>query len=156
SSLRSRSGSPSDSPSRITMSRPGTDRPLSMKLRWRWVVPARSDSSSWLSRSLVRRSRSIWANSTPSSCSAAGRVPAIPRGELPVAAAAPTMASMNPETVISAERRHRHRPEDGGKTDLGVLLPVRKAQWGDRDPRELLDFAARAEDLGYSSLWAND
>jgi alkanesulfonate monooxygenase SsuD/methylene tetrahydromethanopterin reductase-like flavin-dependent oxidoreductase (luciferase family) len=87
SSLRSRSGSPSDSPSRITMSRPGTDRPLSMKLRWRWVVPARSDSSSWLSRSLVLRSRSIWANSTPSSCSAAGRVPAIPRRELPVVAA---------------------------------------------------------------------
>jgi alkanesulfonate monooxygenase SsuD/methylene tetrahydromethanopterin reductase-like flavin-dependent oxidoreductase (luciferase family) len=40
--------------------------------------------------------------------------------------------------------------------DLGVLLPVGKVQWGDRDPRELIDFAARAEDLGYSSLWAND
>ena len=40
--------------------------------------------------------------------------------------------------------------------DLGVLLPIGKVQWGDRDPRELIDFAARAEDLGYSSLWAND
>jgi alkanesulfonate monooxygenase SsuD/methylene tetrahydromethanopterin reductase-like flavin-dependent oxidoreductase (luciferase family) len=40
--------------------------------------------------------------------------------------------------------------------DLGVLLPIGKVQWGDSDPRELLDFAARAEDLGYSSLWAND
>jgi alkanesulfonate monooxygenase SsuD/methylene tetrahydromethanopterin reductase-like flavin-dependent oxidoreductase (luciferase family) len=66
------------------------------------------------------------------------------------------MTSMNTETVIGAERRHRHRPEDGGKTDLGVLLPIGKVQWGDRDPRELIDFAARAEDLGYSSLWAND
>lgn len=40
--------------------------------------------------------------------------------------------------------------------DLGVLLPIGKVQWGDRDPRELIDFAARAEDLGYSSLWVND
>jgi alkanesulfonate monooxygenase SsuD/methylene tetrahydromethanopterin reductase-like flavin-dependent oxidoreductase (luciferase family) len=40
--------------------------------------------------------------------------------------------------------------------DLGVLLPIGKVQWGDSDPRELLDFAVRAEDLGYSSLWAND
>jgi alkanesulfonate monooxygenase SsuD/methylene tetrahydromethanopterin reductase-like flavin-dependent oxidoreductase (luciferase family) len=40
--------------------------------------------------------------------------------------------------------------------DLGVLLPIGKVQWGDSDPRELIDFAAQAEDLGYSSLWAND
>jgi alkanesulfonate monooxygenase SsuD/methylene tetrahydromethanopterin reductase-like flavin-dependent oxidoreductase (luciferase family) len=41
--------------------------------------------------------------------------------------------------------------------DLGVLIPVGQAQWGPgTDPRELLDFAVRAEELGYSSLWVND
>jgi alkanesulfonate monooxygenase SsuD/methylene tetrahydromethanopterin reductase-like flavin-dependent oxidoreductase (luciferase family) len=41
--------------------------------------------------------------------------------------------------------------------ELGVLIPVGQAQWGPgTDPRELLDFAVRAEELGYSSLWAND
>ena len=41
--------------------------------------------------------------------------------------------------------------------DLGVLVPIAQAQWGPgTDPRELLDFAVRAEELGYSSLWVND
>jgi alkanesulfonate monooxygenase SsuD/methylene tetrahydromethanopterin reductase-like flavin-dependent oxidoreductase (luciferase family) len=41
--------------------------------------------------------------------------------------------------------------------ELGVLIPVGQAQWGPyTDPRELLDFAVRAEELGYSSLWVND
>jgi alkanesulfonate monooxygenase SsuD/methylene tetrahydromethanopterin reductase-like flavin-dependent oxidoreductase (luciferase family) len=41
--------------------------------------------------------------------------------------------------------------------ELGVLIPVGKAQWGpETEPRELLDFAVRAEELGYSSLWVND
>jgi alkanesulfonate monooxygenase SsuD/methylene tetrahydromethanopterin reductase-like flavin-dependent oxidoreductase (luciferase family) len=41
--------------------------------------------------------------------------------------------------------------------ELGVLIPVGQAQWGPgTDPRELLGFAVRAEELGYSSLWAND
>ncbi len=40
---------------------------------------------------------------------------------------------------------------------LGVLIPIGQAQWGDgADPRELVDFAVRAEELGYSSLWVND
>jgi alkanesulfonate monooxygenase SsuD/methylene tetrahydromethanopterin reductase-like flavin-dependent oxidoreductase (luciferase family) len=40
---------------------------------------------------------------------------------------------------------------------LGVLIPVGQAQWGGgTDPRELIDFVVRAEELGYSSLWAND
>jgi alkanesulfonate monooxygenase SsuD/methylene tetrahydromethanopterin reductase-like flavin-dependent oxidoreductase (luciferase family) len=40
---------------------------------------------------------------------------------------------------------------------LGVLIPIGRAQWGTgADPRALIDFAMRAEDLGYSSLWAND
>jgi alkanesulfonate monooxygenase SsuD/methylene tetrahydromethanopterin reductase-like flavin-dependent oxidoreductase (luciferase family) len=39
---------------------------------------------------------------------------------------------------------------------LGVMLPVGQAQWGGADPRELVDFAVRAEDLGYSSVWVND
>ncbi len=39
---------------------------------------------------------------------------------------------------------------------LGVLLPIGQAQWGGADPRELVDFAVRAEDLGFSSLWVND
>jgi alkanesulfonate monooxygenase SsuD/methylene tetrahydromethanopterin reductase-like flavin-dependent oxidoreductase (luciferase family) len=41
--------------------------------------------------------------------------------------------------------------------ELGVLIPVGQAQWGPgTDPRELLDFAVRAEELEYSSLWVND
>jgi alkanesulfonate monooxygenase SsuD/methylene tetrahydromethanopterin reductase-like flavin-dependent oxidoreductase (luciferase family) len=41
--------------------------------------------------------------------------------------------------------------------DIGVLLPTGKAQWGaDGDPRELVDLAVRAEQLGYSSLFVND
>ena len=41
--------------------------------------------------------------------------------------------------------------------ELGVLIPIGQAQWGQGiDPRELLDFAVRAEELGYSSLWVND
>ena len=41
--------------------------------------------------------------------------------------------------------------------DLGVLIPIGQAQWGQgADPRELPDFAVRAEELGYSSLWVND
>ena len=41
--------------------------------------------------------------------------------------------------------------------ELGVMIPTGQAQWGQAtDPRELLDFAVRAEELGYSSLWVND
>jgi alkanesulfonate monooxygenase SsuD/methylene tetrahydromethanopterin reductase-like flavin-dependent oxidoreductase (luciferase family) len=41
--------------------------------------------------------------------------------------------------------------------ELGVLIPIGQAQWGPgTDPRELFDFAVRAEELGYSSLWVND
>jgi alkanesulfonate monooxygenase SsuD/methylene tetrahydromethanopterin reductase-like flavin-dependent oxidoreductase (luciferase family) len=40
---------------------------------------------------------------------------------------------------------------------LGVLVPIAQAQWGaGTDPRQLIDFAVRAEELGYSSLWVND
>src|SRR5262249_62296558 len=41
--------------------------------------------------------------------------------------------------------------------ELGVLIPIGQAQWGEgADPRELPDFAVQAEELGYSSLWVND
>jgi len=41
--------------------------------------------------------------------------------------------------------------------ELGVLIPIGQAQWGQgEDPRELPGFAVRAEELGYSSLWVND
>ena len=41
--------------------------------------------------------------------------------------------------------------------DIGVLLPTGKAQWGaDGDPRDLVAFAVRAEQLGFSSLFVND
>jgi alkanesulfonate monooxygenase SsuD/methylene tetrahydromethanopterin reductase-like flavin-dependent oxidoreductase (luciferase family) len=41
--------------------------------------------------------------------------------------------------------------------ELGVLIPIGQAQWGQgTDPRALPDFAVRAEELGYSSLWVND
>jgi alkanesulfonate monooxygenase SsuD/methylene tetrahydromethanopterin reductase-like flavin-dependent oxidoreductase (luciferase family) len=38
-----------------------------------------------------------------------------------------------------------------------VLIPIGQAQWeAGTDPRSLVDFAVRAESLGYSSLWVND
>ena len=37
---------------------------------------------------------------------------------------------------------------------LGVLLPTNRTQWN--DARHLVDFAVRAERLGYDSVWAND
>ena len=41
--------------------------------------------------------------------------------------------------------------------DLGVLIPIGQAQWGQgTTPRDLLNFAVQAEELGYSSLWVND
>jgi alkanesulfonate monooxygenase SsuD/methylene tetrahydromethanopterin reductase-like flavin-dependent oxidoreductase (luciferase family) len=39
---------------------------------------------------------------------------------------------------------------------IGVLLPIGKAQWDGADPRDLIGFAARAERLGFDSLWVND
>lgn len=39
---------------------------------------------------------------------------------------------------------------------FGVLIPIGKAQWGSADPRQLVDFARRAERLGFDSLWVND
>ncbi|MCU7824507.1 LLM class flavin-dependent oxidoreductase [Kitasatospora sp. DSM 101779] len=42
-------------------------------------------------------------------------------------------------------------------TRIGVLLPTGQAQWGGgTDPRGLITFALRAEELGYDSLFAND
>ncbi|WP_067479129.1 LLM class flavin-dependent oxidoreductase [Actinomadura hibisca] len=40
------------------------------------------------------------------------------------------------------------------KTQLGVLLPTNRGQWD--DARKLVDFAVRAESLGYDSVWTND
>src|SRR6185437_6749736 len=122
----------------MTISRPGAERPLSMKLRCRWVVPARRASSSWLIRRDARRSFSAAEKSTHPSCSRSGHPGAIPCRELPARTAVRKMARMD-------------------DIDLGVLIPIGQAQWGaGTDPRELLDFAVRAEELGYSSLWVND
>ena len=46
----------SASASRATIPRPGSDLPRSIKLTWRWVVPARSASSSWPMRWRSRQS----------------------------------------------------------------------------------------------------
>ncbi|MEV7023823.1 LLM class flavin-dependent oxidoreductase [Kitasatospora sp. NPDC093558] len=41
--------------------------------------------------------------------------------------------------------------------DIGVFLPTGQAQWGPAgDPRDLIAFACRAEELGFSSLFVND
>jgi alkanesulfonate monooxygenase SsuD/methylene tetrahydromethanopterin reductase-like flavin-dependent oxidoreductase (luciferase family) len=46
---------------------------------------------------------------------------------------------------------------DDDDVRLGVLLPTGKAQWGEgTDPRQLIELAIRAEQLGYASVWAND
>lgn len=43
------------------------------------------------------------------------------------------------------------------RVQVGVLVPTGQAQWGEGiDPRELLDFATRAERLGFDSLFVND
>jgi alkanesulfonate monooxygenase SsuD/methylene tetrahydromethanopterin reductase-like flavin-dependent oxidoreductase (luciferase family) len=64
---------------------------------------------------------------------------AIPRGELPLAFSARRISGMDDDIK------------------LGVLIPIGQAQWGPgADSRSLVDFAVRAEELGYSSLWAND
>ncbi len=40
---------------------------------------------------------------------------------------------------------------------VGVLLPTGKAQWGaGTDPRRLIGFGVRAEELGFDSVWAGD
>ncbi|MFC8452500.1 LLM class flavin-dependent oxidoreductase [Kitasatospora sp. NPDC057223] len=40
---------------------------------------------------------------------------------------------------------------------LGLVLPTGHAQWGaGAGPRALIDFAVRAEELGFDSLWAGD
>jgi alkanesulfonate monooxygenase SsuD/methylene tetrahydromethanopterin reductase-like flavin-dependent oxidoreductase (luciferase family) len=45
----------------------------------------------------------------------------------------------------------------GERIQVGVLVPTGQAHWGEgSDPRELLNFAARAERLGYDSLFVND
>ncbi|MBT2231054.1 LLM class flavin-dependent oxidoreductase [Nonomuraea sp. NEAU-A123] len=46
------------------------------------------------------------------------------------------------------------RTQDLARPRLGVLLPTNQSQWN--DARRLVDFAVRAERLGYDSLWAND
>lgn len=45
-------------------------------------------------------------------------------------------------------------PASEMSTRLGVLLPTNQTQWN--DARQLVDFAVRAERLGYDSVWAND
>ncbi|MBV6697391.1 LLM class flavin-dependent oxidoreductase [Kitasatospora aureofaciens] len=41
--------------------------------------------------------------------------------------------------------------------DIGVFLPTGQAQWAPAgDPRDLIGFARRAEELGFSSLFVND
>ncbi|MER7756480.1 LLM class flavin-dependent oxidoreductase [Kitasatospora sp. NPDC097643] len=41
--------------------------------------------------------------------------------------------------------------------DIGVFLPTGQAQWTPAgDPRELIGFARRAEELGFSSIFVND
>jgi alkanesulfonate monooxygenase SsuD/methylene tetrahydromethanopterin reductase-like flavin-dependent oxidoreductase (luciferase family) len=39
---------------------------------------------------------------------------------------------------------------------LGVVLPTGRAQWDGAGARDLIAFAARAESLGYDSVWAGD
>src|SRR5215218_9127859 len=40
---------------------------------------------------------------------------------------------------------------------VGIMVPTGVNQWGQgTDPRALIDFAVRAERLGYASLWVND
>jgi alkanesulfonate monooxygenase SsuD/methylene tetrahydromethanopterin reductase-like flavin-dependent oxidoreductase (luciferase family) len=69
----------------------------------------------------------------------ASRQRAIPCRELPRVTGIRTMAGM--ENDIR----------------LGVLVPIAQAQWGaGTDPRQLIDFAIRTEELGYDSLWVND
>jgi alkanesulfonate monooxygenase SsuD/methylene tetrahydromethanopterin reductase-like flavin-dependent oxidoreductase (luciferase family) len=47
--------------------------------------------------------------------------------------------------------------DDDIDIDVGVVLPTGAASWGaGADARELVDFAVRAEELGFASVWAGD
>jgi alkanesulfonate monooxygenase SsuD/methylene tetrahydromethanopterin reductase-like flavin-dependent oxidoreductase (luciferase family) len=46
---------------------------------------------------------------------------------------------------------------DGRSADVGILLPTREALiFGDSDPEPLLELAARAESLGFASVWVGE
>src|SRR5260370_9277718 len=45
----------------------------------------------------------------------------------------------------------------GPPIHVGVVLPTREAiMFGSSDPAPLLDFASRAEDLGFNSVWVGE
>jgi alkanesulfonate monooxygenase SsuD/methylene tetrahydromethanopterin reductase-like flavin-dependent oxidoreductase (luciferase family) len=48
-------------------------------------------------------------------------------------------------------------PPGGRPADVGILLPTREALiFGDSDPEPLLQLAARAESLGFASVWVGE
>ncbi|MEU6476726.1 LLM class flavin-dependent oxidoreductase [Streptomyces sp. NPDC047017] len=105
-----------------------------MKLRWRWVVPARSARSSRLRRRRVRRSRSARGKST---------------GLLYRRRRPPGHSPRGIEAALIGGGHHG--------MDIGVLLPTGAAQWDPADdPRELVALGRHAERSGLSSLFVND
>lgn len=92
SALRSRSGSSSDSASRTTMFRPGTDRPDSMKLRYRCAVPARRQlqlTHPVAGTTFTKRTREVHGPDVTASGRTIGDLPAVRLLELPCARPAP-------------------------------------------------------------------
>src|SRR5215831_1004028 len=129
--LRSRSGTSSDSASRTTMARPGTDRPLSMKLTCRCVVPARSASSSWLTRRRVRHSRKA-----PASPPGSGWVITQPCLPEPSATGYSLQGIAEPQHRTQHRKRHEHVTTDGEvMTDIDPQELVRRyvAVWNEPD-----------------------
>ncbi len=77
----------------------------------------------------------------------------------PAAATSTPTSSDTPSETIAAPHTATTSATPGA-TRFGVFIPTGQAQWGEGldplAPRRLLDFAVRAEALGFDSLWVND
>ncbi|WP_345706135.1 LLM class flavin-dependent oxidoreductase [Kitasatospora paranensis] len=66
----------------------------------------------------------------------------------------PPQVNAPQETTAQTDAPQDRRPDP---VRVGVLLPTGSAQWGEgTDPRDLVPFALRAEELGFGSLFVND
>src|SRR5512133_1455046 len=160
----------------MTIARPGSERPLSMKLRWRWVVPARTASSSWLSRRRLRQRRSAPGNPLdsmtvtmpfvakpqPPSDSLQGIAPCpnVGNDRRPMSTA-PRRSHVNEATEIAdryvaiwnephPETRGRMVAEIWSSDGVHVLQPTQEA----REAAAALAMGARFESRGHAELEA--
>src|SRR5512132_4116418 len=132
----------------MTIARPGSERPLSMKLRWRWVVPARTASSSWLSRRRLRQRRSAPGNPLDSMTVTMPFVakPQPPSDSLQGIAPCPNVG--NDRRPMSTAPRRPHVNEATEIADRSVAI------WDAREAAAALAMGARFESRGHAELEA--